>query len=266
MGDGLTTMGQVFAEAYRLRLMRGLEDALGDLGMLKIAGVDEAGRGCLAGPVVAGAVLVEPGKLVPGVDDSKGLSALQRERLADAIRRAHPVSAVVAVPAATIDRINILQATRLAMREAVARLSPQPDMTLIDAVRLSLPTPSLAVVRGDQISYAVACASILAKVERDHLMARLDRDFPHYAFADNKGYGSAVHREALAAFGPCGVHRLTFRSVLPKLETPSRTKRSGRAGQANAAKPKRSARSRSRAASRADSSVPSHAITSVGGA
>ncbi|MEL7058973.1 MAG: ribonuclease HII [Acidobacteriota bacterium] len=210
------TLGRVFAEAYRLRLMRGLEERLADGGFLRVAGVDEAGRGALAGPVVAAAVLVEPGVLVPGVDDSKHVAPAARERLAAAVRRAHPVHAVVAVDADAIDRLDILQATRRAMRLAVARLAPAPDLTLIDAVRLDLSMPSLPVVRGDQVSYAVACASLLAKTERDARMVELDRRYPAYGFAAHKGYGAQAHRQALAAVGPCAVHRLTFRSVLPR--------------------------------------------------
>ncbi len=232
-------MGQVFAEAYRLRLMRGLEDFLGDSGIQKIAGVDEAGRGCLAGPVVAGAVLVEPGKLVPGVDDSKALSGERRERLASAIRSAHPISAVVAISPDIIDRINILQATRLAMARAVDALAERPELVLVDAVRIDTDLPCLSVIRGDQISYAVACASILAKVERDRLMTELDRSFPQYEFAANKGYGSAAHRRALVDHGPCEAHRLTFRSVLPRLETTAPSKA-----------PKRSKGSKSKASNR----------------
>jgi ribonuclease HII len=208
----------LFAEARRLLWLRGLEETLADLGYRHIAGVDEAGRGCLAGPVVAGAVLVERGVLVPGVDDSKELTAEHRERLATAIRKAHPVHATVAVSAADIDRINILQATRRAMTQAVQRLSglgPRPDMVLVDAVKLDLDMPHLPVIRGDQISYAVACASILAKTARDRLMVDLGRRFPAYSFAANKGYGSQVHRDALVEYGPCPEHRLTFRSVLP---------------------------------------------------
>lgn len=202
--------------------MRGLEESLGDLGYRRVAGVDEAGRGCLAGPVVAAAVLVERGALVPGVDDSKDLSADHRRRLAAAIRRVHPVHAVVAVSSAEIDRINILQATRRAMTRAVVQAASRerPDMVLVDAVRLDFPdhldVPHLPVIRGDQISYAVACASILAKTQRDAHMAELDRRYPQYAFASNKGYGSAEHREALAQHGPCPEHRLTFKSVLPQ--------------------------------------------------
>ncbi len=210
-------MAQLLAEAYRLRLMRGLEDLVRGCGYGRIAGVDEVGRGCLAGPVTAAAVVVEPGKMVPGVDDSKGLSAAQRERLAAAIRRAHPVSATRAVSAREIDRINVLQATRKAMRQALEALDPAPDLALVDAVRLdSLGFPCLPVIRGDQISYAVACASIVAKVERDELMIELDRRYPQYGLAANKGYGAEAHRRALVEHGPCEIHRLTFRSVLPR--------------------------------------------------
>ncbi len=209
-------MAQLLAEAYRLRLMRGLEDLVRGCGYSRIAGVDEVGRGSLAGPVTAAAVLVEPGKMVPGVDDSKRLSEAKRQRLADAIRRTHPVCAVAAVPPREIDRINILQATRKAMVQALKALEPTPDLALVDAVRLpDLGFPMLPVIRGDQISYAVACASIVAKVDRDRLMRRLDRRYPQYGFAANKGYGAASHRQALAEIGPCEAHRLTFRSVLP---------------------------------------------------
>ena len=209
-------MGEVFAEAYRLRLMRGLEESLHDLGYGRIAGIDEAGRGCLAGPVVAAAVVVEPGTLVPGVDDSKAVDARRRELLARSIREAHPASAVVAVGPQEIDRINILEATRLAMVRALDRATPRADIALVDAVRLETPMTVLSVIRGDQISYAIACASILAKVERDRMMVELDRSYPHYGFASNKGYGSAAHRQALEQYGPCEAHRLTFRSVLPR--------------------------------------------------
>ncbi len=212
-------MAQLLAEAYRLRLMRGLEDLVRGCGYGRIAGVDEAGRGCLAGPVMAAAVVVEPGRMVPGVDDSKALSAIKRQRLAAAIRRTHPVSVMCAVSAREIDRINILQATRKAMRQALEALDPPPDLALVDAVQLSVKGtafPCLPVIRGDQISYAVACASILAKVERDQLMIGLDRRYPQYGFAAHKGYGAEAHRQALADHGPCEFHRLTFRSVLPR--------------------------------------------------
>ncbi len=221
-------MAQLLAEAYRLRLMRGLEDLVRGCGYGRIAGVDEVGRGCLAGPVTAAAVVVEPGRMVPGVDDSKSLSAAQRQRLAVAIRRAHPAAAVCAVSAREIDRINILEATRKAMLQALTALDPTPDLALVDAVRLQAPFPCLPVIRGDQISYAVACASILAKVERDELMVELDRRYPQYGFAANKGYGAEAHRRALVEHGPCDVHRLTFRSVLPRADLPRHAGAAGR--------------------------------------
>ncbi|MEM9558247.1 MAG: ribonuclease HII [Acidobacteriota bacterium] len=223
-GDGLTTLDRVFAEAYRLRLMRGLEESLHDAGYGQVAGVDEAGRGSLAGPVVAAAVLVQPGVLVPGVDDSKHLKAPAREAIEGLVRSAHPVHAVVAVSPQEIDRVNILEATRIAMRRAVERLARRPEIVLVDAVRLELDSPSLPVIRGDQVSYAIACASILAKVARDREMERLDGVYPQYGFASNKGYGAPAHRAALAEHGPCDEHRLTFRSVLPRTDaaTPRR--------------------------------------------
>ncbi len=211
-------MIELFTEAYRLRLMRGLEELVarsGDYG--RIAGVDEVGRGALAGPVVAAAVIPSPRSVVVGVDDSKRLSATARERLAVAIRRSALASAVVAVPPAQIDRINILQATKQAMCAALGQLDPAPDLAIIDAVGLpSAPCPCLPVIRGDSVSYAVACASILAKVERDRMMVELHDEYPHFEFDSNKGYGAAVHLAALAEYGPSPYHRLTFRSVLPR--------------------------------------------------
>ena len=207
----------LFAEAYRLRLLRGLEDWLARCGFCRIAGVDEAGRGSLAGPVVAAAVIIDPARSVPGVDDSKCLDAACRERLAAAIRASALASAVVPIPPDIIDRINILEATRQAMRQALASLSPAPDIAVIDAVALStLGIPSLPLVRGDSVSYAVACASILAKVERDRMMVELDGQYPQYGFAAHKGYSVPEHLRALEAYGPCPVHRLTYGPVLPR--------------------------------------------------
>jgi ribonuclease HII len=226
----LTTIGHWFSEAYRLRLMRSLEERLHDAGHCSVAGVDEAGRGCLAGPVVAAAVVVEPGApLVPGVDDSKELPADKREKLALAIRQAHPRHAVIAVSPADIDRINILEATRLAMIRALTSLLPRPDIALVDAVPLRIPgLRTLSVVKGDAVCYSIACASILAKTQRDQLMVELDRRFPCYGFAANKGYGSESHRQALQEYGPSEFHRLTFRSVLPRTDDAETSERSAR--------------------------------------
>ncbi len=222
-------MVRLMAEAYRLRLLHGLEDRLYECGHGCVAGVDEAGRGALAGPVMAAAVLVTPDLTVPGVDDSKAVRADLRERLAHRIRAAHPVYAVVSIPPDEIDRINILEATRRAMTRALESLDPSPEIALVDAVRLpAAPCPHLPLIRGDQISYAVACASILAKTARDQEMVRLHRRFPHYDFASNKGYGAQKHRDALRFHGPCSEHRLTFRSVVPRCSTGKPSRRSGK--------------------------------------
>jgi ribonuclease HII len=213
-------MLDLFAEAYRLRLLRGLEDGLAGCGYCRVAGVDEAGRGSLAGPVVAAAVLVDPRRAVPGVDDSKCLTAAERERLAEAIRATALASAVIAVQADVIDRINILEATRRAMAQAVSALRPAPDCMVVDAVHLrGFRVPCLPLIRGDSVSYVVACASILAKVERDRMMSELDGEYPAYGFAVHKGYGVPGHLQALEAYGPCPVHRLTYRPVLPRLSS-----------------------------------------------
>ncbi|HEY8021912.1 MAG TPA: ribonuclease HII [Thermoanaerobaculia bacterium] len=213
------TMADLWAEACRLRLLRGLEDLLAQCGFVRIAGVDEAGRGSLAGPVVAAAVVVDLRSVVPGVDDSKCLTAPERERAAGAIRATAVAAATAEVEADVIDRINILEASRRAMVLALSRLDPCPDCAVVDAVPLKgLGYPCLPVVRGDAISYAVACASILAKVARDQRMVELGRRYPHYGFAVHKGYGVPEHLEALAAHGPCPIHRLTYRPVVPRLE------------------------------------------------
>jgi ribonuclease HII len=212
-------MIELFVEAYRLHLLRGLEEGLARCGYGLIAGVDEVGRGSLAGPVVAAAVIMDCRCLVPGVDDSKCLTAPERERAAEAIRSSAIATAVAEIPPEVIDRVNILEATRLAMREALSRLRPVPDCAVIDAVRLSgFGFPCVPVVRGDCFSYAVACASIVAKVERDRKMVELDRDYPQYGFAAHKGYSVPEHMEALTAYGPSPVHRLTFQRVLPREE------------------------------------------------
>jgi ribonuclease HII len=212
-------MIELFLEAYRLHLLRGLEEGLARCGYGLIAGVDEVGRGSLAGPVVAAAVLLDGRCLVPGVDDSKCLTAFERERAAAAIRAASVAVAVAAVSPAVIDRINILEASRAAMGEALSGLRPVPDCAVVDAVRLSgFGFPCLPVIRGDCFSYAVACASIVAKVERDRLMVELHGEYPQYGFAAHKGYSVPEHLEALATYGPSPVHRLTFKPVLPRQE------------------------------------------------
>lgn len=214
----MTTTLELCCEVYRLGLMRGLESRLQQSGFARVAGVDEAGRGCLAGPVVAAAVIPDLERLIPAVDDSKRLSPESRTRLAEAIRETALAVAVAAIPAEVIDRVNILEATRLAMRQAIGALAVRPDAIVIDAVTLQgLPQPCLPVVRADAWTYAVACASIVAKAERDRMLVELDRDYPWYGFARHKGYGAPDHLRALARYGPSPLHRLTFRSVFPRL-------------------------------------------------
>jgi ribonuclease HII len=211
-----TTLG-LCCELFRLELLQGLEDRLRQSGFRAVAGVDEAGRGCLAGPVVAAAVIPGPGPAIPGVDDSKRLEGGLRARLAAEIRRTAAAFAVVEVAAETIDRINVLESSRLAMRRAVEALRPAADCVVTDAMPLpGIVVPCIPVVKGDAWSYAVACASIVAKAARDARMAELAGQMPWYGFAEHKGYAAPEHLAALARFGPSREHRLTFRSVVPR--------------------------------------------------
>ena len=179
-----------------------------------VAGVDEAGRGPLAGPVVAAAVILDPANGIPGLDDSKRLSPQRREALEREIRERAVSYALARVDVDVIDAINILQATMRAMRDAVSRLDPAPDRVLVDGNRCPhLPYPVRAVVRGDASVAAISAASILAKVARDREMIEMDRRYPEYGFARHKGYGTRTHRSALLRFGPSPIHRLSFAPV-----------------------------------------------------
>ena len=178
------------------------------------AGVDEAGRGPLAGPVVAAAVILDPVRPIPGLDDSKLLSPQRREALDIEIRARAAGWAIARVDVDVIDAINILEATMLAMREAVARLDPAPRQVLVDGNRCpDLPCPARAVVRGDAGVPAIGAASILAKVARDREMVEMDRRYPGYGFARHKGYGTRAHQEALFRLGPSPIHRRSFAPV-----------------------------------------------------
>jgi ribonuclease HII len=183
-------------------------------GFQRIAGLDEAGRGPLAGPVVAAAVILPKDAVFPGLRDSKKLTALQRERFFEEINRCAEAVGVGRVDPEVIDRINILQATHLAMIRALDHLTVTPDYLLIDALTLpGLQTPQKALIRGDDLSQTIAAASVIAKVTRDRLMLDYDRLYPEYHFRSHKGYGTAEHLEALERFGPCPIHRMTFRRV-----------------------------------------------------
>ena len=194
--------------------MQRYERALFQQGVEYIAGVDEAGRGCLAGPVVAAAVILPRSWNIAAVNDSKQLTALQREKLF-AFIQAQAVSYGVGVISETvIDAVNILQATYLAMAQALAALTVTPQYLLLDAVILkNVPIPQLGIIKGDTLSISIAAASIMAKVTRDHLMGEYDQQYPAYGFAQHKGYGTKRHLHAIATYGPCPIHRKTFRGV-----------------------------------------------------
>ncbi len=188
----------------------------------RVAGVDEAGRGPLAGPVIAAAVILDPARPIEGLDDSKRLAPDTRERLAAAIRARALAWAVGRAGVDEIDRHNVLQATLLAMARAVAGLRPRPDYALVDGDRWPpLPCPGETVVGGDAREPAIAAASILAKTVRDAEMVALDRRFPGYGFAAHKGYATPAHLEALRRLGPCPAHRRSFAPVRALLETPA---------------------------------------------
>ena len=185
-------------------------------GFLFVAGVDEVGRGCLAGPVVAAACILDLSKAVPAkLNDSKKLTAKQRDEIGEELRANALAFGIGTVEAEEIDRINILEATKKAMLLAIEALKPNADFLLIDALQLKhVSLPQKAIIKGDSISYSIAAASVIAKTYRDSLMTELDLQFPQYGFAEHKGYGAASHRAAIKEHGPCPLHRKTFRGVV----------------------------------------------------
>lgn len=205
--------------AAKLRLLKRLkcttryERELWTFGARLIAGVDEVGRGSLFGPVVAAAVILDPGYRIRGLRDSKLLPAARREVLAERIRGHAIAWSIAAVDAARIDQINIYQASRLAMVEAVSRLAPAPDHLLIDALRIDFSCPQTPIIHGDALSASIAAASIIAKVERDRMIREWDPVFPTYDLASNKGYYTRKHVSALRQYGPSPLHRQSFEPV-----------------------------------------------------
>ena len=204
------------------------ERALRSTGLQRVAGVDEAGRGPLAGPVVAAAVILPPGWLKQGLppalaelNDSKLLTAEQRELFHAELTRCPEVSyAIGHLDAEEVDRFNILVATHRAMGNALAQLRPAPDHILVDGLHVaSLRYPQTAVVKGDALSYSIAAASVIAKVTRDRMMLEFDRRWPAYGFAGHKGYSTPQHLAALAEHGPCPIHRRSFHPVKPSQPT-----------------------------------------------
>jgi ribonuclease HII len=192
--------------------MRTLENALRRVGFCYVAGADEVGRGCLAGPVVAAAVVLHPDRHIPGVSDSKLVPAAERDRLFDRIVRDAVAWAVAAADPREIDHINIHQASLKAMHRAVMALAPLPDIVLVDAFRVpDLPMAQRGVPHGDRRCSAIAAASIIAKVTRDRQMLALHGEDPRYGFDRHKGYATADHLEAVARFGYSDAHRRSFR-------------------------------------------------------
>ena len=191
-------------------------------GCRRIAGLDEAGRGPLAGPVVAAAVILPSRCRLVGVNDSKQVSESERTRLYEVIvRRAHGIGVGIATER-EIDHLNILEATRLAMRRAVGLLTPPADCLLIDAVSLpDVGIPSRSIIKGDTLSLSIAAASIVAKVTRDRMMAAYHWTYPDYNFLSHKGYGTEEHLQRLAQYGPCAIHRRTFAPVALLLDANS---------------------------------------------
>ena len=193
------------------------EEALLNRGFSYVAGIDEVGRGPLAGPVVAGVVILPPrpqGVWLDGIRDSKAMTAAQRDRSYDAILENAWASATGQASALEIDEIGIVPATTLAMRRALDALALMPQFLLIDAFPLpDVDIPQKAIVKGDALSLSIAAASVVAKVTRDRIMAELDREYPEYGFAGHKGYGSAEHIRRIETLGPCPVHRYSFAPI-----------------------------------------------------
>ncbi len=215
--DGSDSRVSLFDDLYVTTIGTEFEKQTQLEGFRLIAGVDEVGRGCLAGPVVAAACILDLSKALPdGIDDSKKLTSEKRDEIAAQLVIDCIAYAIGQVEADEIDRINILEATKKAMLIAIQKLDPQPDFLLIDALRLKQsPLPQKAIIKGDSVSASIAAASILAKTFRDQLMTAYDAEFPQYGFAGHKGYGAITHFAAIREHGHCRLHRTSFRGVLP---------------------------------------------------
>jgi ribonuclease HII len=201
-------------ERQRIRSLQKYEEEAYKKGFKYIVGIDEVGRGPLAGPVVAAAVVLPRKTYIAGVDDSKKLSPGKRKQLAAQIKEVALTWAVAAINPPFLDDINILNATREAMGMAVAELNPRPDFLLIDALKLpDIHIEQQSLIKGDSLSFSIACASILAKVERDASMDALELIHPGYGFSKNKGYATREHIQALMVKGPCPIHRRSFEPV-----------------------------------------------------
>ena len=184
-------------------------------GNFLIAGMDEVGRGPLAGPVCVACVIMPLDDVIDGVDDSKKISEKKRNELFEKIKEKAIAYSIEMVDEQKIDEINILEATKLCMKKAVENLTLKPDIVLVDAIsKLDINVPIRGIIKGDALSYSIGCASILAKVTRDNFMCEIAKEYPEYGFEKHKGYGTKVHIEALKKIGPCAYHRLSFLKFL----------------------------------------------------
>lgn len=208
-------------ERQRIRKLKFYENKAYRDGFQMVAGLDEVGRGPIAGPVVAAAVILPRNFFLPGVNDSKLVSHKKRLELVKEIKKTALAWSIVAISSRLIDQKNILQCTREAMRICVTELEPQPDFLLVDAVNIpDMKINQYPIIKGDSLSVSIACASILAKVERDAVMESYDRLYPGYGFANHKGYATREHYLALEEIGPCDIHRTTFEPVKTMLNGP----------------------------------------------
>lgn len=206
-------MARTTGQEHNWKCQGNLESELRARGYRHIAGVDEVGRGSLFGAVVAAAVILSPDHPIRGLNDSKQIEPEQREILGERIRERAIAWAITSVDAATIDRINIYQASRLAMKNAVTQLTTAPDFVLVDAVPLEIAIPQQPLIQGDERCHAIAAASIIAKVYRDRIMAAWHPFYPEYGLASHKGYQTPEHLYALELHGPTPLHRFSFESV-----------------------------------------------------
>ena len=207
-------------ENLRLEAMLRYEKDLYVQGINLIAGVDEVGRGPLAGPVVAAAVILPQNCKIKGLNDSKKIPKKKHEEIFQAVKENALAIGIGIMDNHVIDQVNIYEATKLAMNDAVSQLQPQPQHLLIDAMRLDLPITQTSIIKGDANSLSIAAASIIAKVTRDKIMANYDQEFPGYDFAQNAGYGTAKHLEGLAKLGLTTIHRTSFEPIKSMVATP----------------------------------------------
>ena len=199
-------------EENRLKLLKEYENKLYENGLKYIAGIDEAGRGPLAGPVVVGVVIMKPDSFIEGVNDSKKVSESKREKLYEKITEEAIAWSTGIISEKEIDKINILNATKKALEQALDNLKVKPERILVDALEHinTKGIPYTSIIKGDAKIYSISAASIIAKVTRDRIMREYDEVYPQYGFAKHKGYGTAMHIEAIKKYGPCSLHRKTF--------------------------------------------------------